>query len=112
MERTPAGELGIPKMPCLKPGREIGELLTRCAAQNNHIPLRVSTNAGRFLCDYIYFNSLAECSKRGERRRVAFLHVPAVKPEPCPDYGEHIATGREVAIQLIRSIVESELSRA
>ncbi|KAF3768996.1 hypothetical protein M406DRAFT_43866 [Cryphonectria parasitica EP155] len=79
---------------------------------NNEIPLKVSTNAGRFLCDYIYFNSLAQCFKNSERRRVAFLHVPAAKPDPAPEYEEHIATGREIAIQLIRSIVESELARA
>lgn len=81
------------------------------SAQNNHIPLKISTNAGHFLCDYIYFNSLAQCYKSNERRRVAFLHVPAVKPEPVHQYEASIATGREIAIQLIRSIVESEVSK-
>lgn len=78
---------------------------------NNHIPLKISTNAGHFLCDYIYFNSLAECFKAQQRRTVAFLHVPAAKAEPENLYKEAIATGREIAIQLIRSIMESELSR-
>lgn len=79
--------------------------------QNNQIPLKLSTNAGHFLCDYIYFNSLAQCFKAQQRRTVAFLHVPAARPEPEQQYQEAIATGREIAIQLIRSILESELSR-
>lgn len=80
-------------------------------AQNNHIPLKISTNAGHFLCDYIYFNSLAQFFKAQQRKTVAFLHVPAARPEPEQQYQEAIATGREIAIQLIRSIMESELSR-
>ncbi|KUI62930.1 Pyroglutamyl-peptidase 1 [Cytospora mali] len=45
-----------------------------------------------------------------ERRRVAFMHVPAVKPLPADAYQESIDLGREIAIQLLRSIVESELA--
>lgn len=86
--------------------------LADMAWQTNHIPLNISTNAGHFLCDYIYFNSLAQCFKANETRRVAFLHVPAAKPEPDYLYEEHIKVGREIATQLIRSVVESELSRA
>lgn len=71
--------------------------------------MKTSRDAGHFLCDYIYFNSLANCYKAGERRRVAFLHVPAVKPVPVEVYQESIDLGREIAIQLLRSIVESEL---
>lgn len=72
--------------------------------------LKVSQDAGHFLCDYIYFNSLANCYKAQERRRVAFLHVPAVRPVPADVYQESIDLGREIAIQLLRSIVESELA--
>lgn len=39
------------------------------------------------------------------------MHVPAHKPSPVAEYDKHISTGREIAIQLIRSIVESELNR-
>lgn len=78
--------------------------------QNNRIPLKLSTNPGHFLCDYIFFNSLAHCFKANERRRVAFLHVPAHKPNPEQQYDAHVKTGTEIATQLIRSIVESELA--
>lgn len=93
-------------------GKSVGRcnVLTR-GSQHNQIPLLVSTNAGHFLCDYIYFNSLAQCFKANETRRVAFLHVPAAKAAPEDHYEEHIKVGREIATQLIRSIVESELSR-
>lgn len=90
---------------------DTGRAMLTFRLQNNHIPLKISTNAGHFLCDYIYFNSLAECFKAQQRRTVAFLHVPAVKAEPEHMYNEAITTGREVAIQLIRSIMESELNR-
>lgn len=38
------------------------------------------------------------------------MHVPAVKPVPADVYQESIDLGREIAIQLLRSIVESELT--
>lgn len=72
--------------------------------------MKISQDAGHFLCDYIYFNSLANCYKANERRKVAFMHVPAVKPVPLDVYQESIDLGREIAIQLLRSIVESELT--
>lgn len=37
------------------------------------------------------------------------MHVPAVRPEPADLYRESIDLGREIAIQLLRSLVESEL---
>lgn len=43
--------------------------------------------------------------RAGERRRVVFLHVPADMSEAV------IAKGREVTVQLIRSMVESELAK-
>ena len=48
---------------------------------------------------------MAHLYKAGDRRKVVFLHVPAnVEPEV-------VNSGKEVVLQLIRSIVESELSR-
>ena len=67
--------------------------------------LRISEDAGHYLCDFIYFSSLAHLYKDGERRRVVFLHVPS-------DASEHsIAAGKEVMLQLLRSVVESEMAR-
>lgn len=67
--------------------------------------LRISEDAGRYLCDFIYFSSLAHLCKLGEKRKVLFLHVPS-------DAGEKdIATGRELLLQLVRSVVESETAK-
>ncbi|KAH6847446.1 hypothetical protein B0I37DRAFT_445699 [Chaetomium sp. MPI-CAGE-AT-0009] len=80
-----------------------GELLGD-DSDEKHMDLRVSEDAGHYLCDFIYFSSLAHLEKAGERRRVLFLHVPS-------DASEHsVATGRELLLQLVRSVVESEIA--
>lgn len=38
--------------------------------------MRVSDNAGHNLCEWFFYNSLAEGVKRGKTRNVAFIHVP------------------------------------
>jgi pyrrolidone-carboxylate peptidase len=67
--------------------------------------LRISEDAGHYLCDFIYFSSLAHLYKAGAKRKVLFLHVPS-------DASQHsIAIGRELLLQLVRSVVESEVAR-
>ncbi|KAG9233660.1 pyroglutamyl peptidase-like protein type I [Amylocarpus encephaloides] len=63
--------------------------------------VRVSEDAGRYLCDFMYFSSLAHLTKKEEDRRVTFFHVPVEADEASID------TGVEVAIELIRAIVQS-----
>ncbi|KAK4139744.1 Pyroglutamyl-peptidase 1 [Dichotomopilus funicola] len=85
---------------------DVGDVLGRWKGHSpKHLDLRVSEDAGHYLCDFIYFSSLAHLEKAGERRRVVFLHVPS-------DASEHsIAVGREVLLQLVRALVESEVAR-
>lgn len=92
---------------CQRLGRGPGE--SNGNIQDN-LTLKSSEDAGHFLCDYIYFNSLATCHRADQRKRVLFMHVPAVRPEPADLYNNSIDLGREVAIQLLRSLVESELT--
>jgi pyroglutamyl-peptidase len=75
----------------------------------NGADCRSSEDAGRFLCDYTYFNSLAwyarrhkkfECGKATDRP-VLFLHVPAESDEVMLD------RGRAVTVALIRAMVDS-----
>lgn len=69
---------------------------------------RPSDDAGHYLCDYIYFNSLAWYGrvnndmqgKSASARPVLFLHVPA---ESDP---ETLEEGREVTLALIGAMVE------
>lgn len=70
---------------------------------------RASEDAGHYLCDYIYFNSLAYFGRkhgsmeggRNSDRPVLFLHVPAESDEGAID------RGREVTIALIRAMADS-----
>jgi pyrrolidone-carboxylate peptidase len=73
--------------------------------RQKHADLRISEDAGHYLCDFIYFSSLAHLYKAGEPRKVLFLHVPSDASE------NSVALGRELLLQLVRSVVESEVAR-
>lgn len=66
---------------------------------------RISEDAGRYLCDFIYYSSLAELTKRQERKRVLFLHVPVGVDE------ESVMKGVEITCELIRAIVASDITK-
>lgn len=63
--------------------------------------IRISEDAGRYLCDFIYFSSLAYLEKKEEDRRVVFLHVPVNADDIA------IENGIEITIELIRALVQS-----
>jgi len=63
--------------------------------------IRISEDAGRYLCDFIYFSSLAHLEKHGEERRVVFFHVPVDVDE------KSIQTGIDTVVELIRAMVQS-----
>ncbi|KAK5201219.1 hypothetical protein BJ546DRAFT_841468 [Cryomyces antarcticus] len=80
----------------------------RCRAQlaDQSIDVRPSHDAGHFLCDFIYYSSLAHFYRRGEggkdgERPVMFLHVPGDSD------AQAVARGRQVAEALVRALVES-----
>lgn len=65
--------------------------------------VRISQDAGNFLCGFIYLNSLAHYFElKEDERPVAFLHVPDLSRSK-----EQLDVGREVAIALIKALVES-----
>lgn len=61
--------------------------------------IRLSTDAGRYLCEFIFYTSMAIALREQKDRNVVFFHVPAL----CED--EDIALGREVAMGLIKTLV-------
>lgn len=64
--------------------------------------IRPSNDPGNFLCGFIYYFSMAWFwKKKAEERPVMFLHVP-----DCPKPAD-VAQGRDVAIGLIRALVDS-----
>lgn len=65
--------------------------------------VRISPDAGNFMCGFIYFNSLAHYFEQKEDERpVAFLHVPDLS-----DSEAKLETGRAVTVALIKALVES-----
>jgi pyroglutamyl-peptidase len=66
------------------------------------VDLRISEDPGRYLCDFIYYSSLAHLWKQGQEKRVVFLHVPGDSDE------EAIVRGCDVLIELIKVLVQSQ----
>jgi len=66
------------------------------------LDIRPSDDPGNYLCGYIYYYSMAWFwGKKRDDRPVVFLHVPDLPTE------EKVTGGREVAVGLIRAMVES-----
>jgi pyroglutamyl-peptidase len=74
-------------------------------AEDDDAPdVRISSDAGNFLCGFIYYNSLAHYfSIKADERPVAFMHVPDLSMSE-----DKLREGREVAIALIKALVESK----
>ncbi|RFU25761.1 hypothetical protein B7463_g10573, partial [Scytalidium lignicola] len=64
--------------------------------------LRLSDNAGRYLCEFIYYTSMVEYWRKspGGDCPVVFLHVPGQADEA------HVETGKQVVLSLISSLAE------
>ncbi|KAI1872424.1 hypothetical protein JX265_005304 [Neoarthrinium moseri] len=78
----------------------------RCPDKGEDGPeLKISEDPGRYLCDFIYFSSLEHLWRQHRPRKVLFLHVPAIG-NPA-----FVKMGTELATQLIRAIVESEVEK-
>ncbi|KAI1443996.1 peptidase [Annulohypoxylon stygium] len=71
----------------------------------DNLRLQLSEDAGHYLCDFIYFSSLAHLYKQQRSRKVIFFHVPLNPDE------ESLRRGKELALQLIRSICEIGLQK-
>ncbi|KAI5289734.1 hypothetical protein KEM54_003326 [Ascosphaera aggregata] len=65
----------------------------------NFEDLRLSKDAGKYLCEFIYYNSLAHAWKEGRNLSVVFVHVPGW------DTSKDIERGRDVIIGLIKSLI-------
>ncbi|RDW93730.1 putative pyroglutamyl peptidase type I [Aspergillus mulundensis] len=62
--------------------------------------IRISEDAGRYLCEFIFYTSLSLAFHEGRDRNVAFFHVPS----SCRD--ADVETGKQVAIALIKALVD------
>jgi pyroglutamyl-peptidase len=65
--------------------------------------VRISTDAGNFLCGFIYFNSLAHYFHiKEDERPVVFLHVPDLTSSE-----DKLREGWEATVALVKALVES-----
>ncbi|KAI4164947.1 MAG: hypothetical protein LQ342_001580 [Letrouitia transgressa] len=94
-------EFNAPEL--LTPGFDTDDLWRRWKSELLQEDVRPSNDAGRFLCEFLYYTSLVEYWRRDPslRRPVMFLHVPG-RIEDID-----IATGRKVTMGLIGAMVES-----
>jgi hypothetical protein len=71
---------------------------------HGHLPyaidVRLSNDAGRYLCEFIYYTSLAHALQSGRDGGVVFFHVPGWTDE------RSIERGKSVAIALIKALAE------
>lgn len=65
------------------------------------VDVRLSNDAGRYLCEFIFYTSMAHALQAGHDRNVVFFHVPALYED------EDIALGKEVTVALIKALVSS-----
>ncbi|KAJ5489457.1 hypothetical protein N7539_004347 [Penicillium diatomitis] len=63
------------------------------------LDLRISRDPGHYLCDFIFYTSLAAAKLQGADRNVLFLHVPGGAAD------HDIERGRNVALALIKTMV-------
>ena len=93
--------------PVLQPTYDPGDVCRRWKSVLMTEDVRLSDNAGKYLCDYIYYACMLEYWLRdpvGERP-CAFLHVPGATEE------EDILRGTKVAMAAIGAIVGSQIAR-
>ncbi|KAF4580990.1 Peptidase C15, pyroglutamyl peptidase I-like protein [Ophiocordyceps camponoti-floridani] len=76
------------------------------AATTPDMDLRISDDAGRFLCEYIYHASLAHLLRNHRPRNVLFLHVP------CHAAERYVKQGTELAVALVRAVADGVAGRA
>jgi pyrrolidone-carboxylate peptidase len=101
------GEDAAPKV--LKSGYNVNEVARVWKEACGDIPVRPSMDAGRYLCEFIYYTGLWEYWRRGYRVGtgetgcfvpVLFLHVPGGVEE------SDIVRGGKVAVELIKAVLE------
>ncbi|CAL4117206.1 unnamed protein product [Meganyctiphanes norvegica] len=74
---------------------KISDILNK--SKDLKLPCAVSTDPGRFLCDYAYYTSLHEDS-----RRVVFIHVPTMNKYPIETISASVAAAIKLMYQQVK----------
>lgn len=96
---------GSPEM--LTPPWDSDDVWRRWKNQNMDLDVRVSDDAGRYLCEFIYFTGLVEYWRRGRAHegQVAFMHVPKDHDS------QSVEIGVKAAETLIKAMAQSAIAR-
>jgi pyroglutamyl-peptidase len=62
------------------------------AARDARVPVMLSRDAGRYLCNYLYWRGLEAAATHRGPVVAAFVHVPSVRRAPVPQMGRKRAT--------------------
>jgi len=73
------------------------------AARSAGVPVRLSRDAGKYLCNFAYWQALELTQGLANKPLVLFVHVPKVGTAPRPRYGSRHRS---------RSLTPADLSRA
>ncbi|KAJ5884562.1 Peptidase C15 pyroglutamyl peptidase I [Penicillium tannophilum] len=92
-QRSPKGPKSGPYPP------ESHFLETWKANASAGLDLRISHDAGHYLCDFIFYTSMALATQQGQDRNVLFLHVPGAAEDA------DVERGREITLALIKAMV-------
>lgn len=84
------------------------------AARRGRIPARLSRDAGRYLCNYLYWRGLESAAQPGGPGLVVFIHIPNVRRAPVrkarkrrPFSGHDLATTGEAILFALVSALKS-----
>ena len=91
----------------LQPTIDISDTCERWRQRLPDDDVRVSSNAGRYLCEYTFYTSMLEFWHRGQAadRPCIFLHVP----NGCSE--EDVLKGERVVLALIEAVISSEQTK-
>lgn len=68
-----------------------------CAARTSRMPVRLSRDAGTYLCNYVYWRAIEARSRQQPIPLVAFIHVPRTWPGPRRPGRKRARTQEELA---------------
>ena len=63
------------------------------AARSARVPARLSRDAGRYLCNYVYFRAIEETAGHARAPLVAFVHVPLPRARQCKSRRRRLTSG-------------------
>ncbi|KAI5292004.1 hypothetical protein KEM52_006689 [Ascosphaera acerosa] len=90
----------VPRSTVLQPSPVDESLVEAWSLLSPGLDVRLSHDAGRYVCEFIYYNSLVHAWEQGRPLSVVFVHVPVRREEGDVEKGKDAVTG------LIKAIVD------